>query len=105
MAWLKRNKVQEENPIRPQQLMDMEEVPRQLPPMPKSNYPVQEIAGRGRPPKVQQPKEDLEPSEELWALERVPTEFGLAIKNNSTGEKLDSLQALVRILNILEGGN
>jgi len=40
--------------------------------------------------------------EDIWSVQRVPTEYGLAIVNAETGEAIDVLTAVSRIMNDME---
>lgn len=40
--------------------------------------------------------------EDVWSVQRVPTEYGLAIVNSESGEAIDVLTAVSRIMNDME---
>ncbi|MFW9927921.1 MAG: hypothetical protein ACFFD1_00855 [Candidatus Thorarchaeota archaeon] len=77
-----------------------DDIPEIVPASPQSNqqqYPKQ------LPPLQQVPRQQMQqPAEFPWALQEVATETSMVIVNQQTGETIDLMSAIVKILNILE---
>lgn len=93
MAFTAKKKI-EDQPMNTVQVRDAVEQPPQ--PQQHDEFEQPKIERRGRPRKV------VEEPTPLWTVREVPTSTEQIIYNEDTGESLDILSALVRILNDLE---